>query len=198
MKARNLEVLRSRGINVPKFIVVEGPEGIDLSFSGAELFAVRSSCALEDSEEKSYAGQFKTLLNVRREEVGEAVRTVLESASKIDVYESFKGTASKALKLHPGQPKLEGTERPPMRVIVQEMVASDISGVLFTANPQGLLNETVIVAGRGLGEDVVTDRTETTTYYYKPPPEPNDSSSSSLTTTFICIRLLPQTNNASP
>ncbi len=166
MKARNLEVLRSRGINVPKFIVVEGPEGIDLSFSGAELFAVRSSCALEDSEEKSYAGQFKTLLNVRREEVGEAVRTVLESASKIDVYESFKGTASKALKLHPGQPKLEGTERPPMRVIVQEMVASDISGVLFTANPQGLLNETVIVAGRGLGEDVVTDRTETTTYYY--------------------------------
>ena len=34
--------------------------------------------------------------------------------------------------------------------------------------------------------------------FYKPPPEPNDSNSSSVTITFICILLLPHTNNASP
>jgi pyruvate,water dikinase len=51
-------------------------------------------------------------------------------------------------------------------VIVQEMIEADISGVLFTSNPQGLLNESVIVCGKGLGENVVSDKVNTTTYYY--------------------------------
>ena len=53
-----------------------------------------------------------------------------------------------------------------MDVIIQEMVQSDYSGVLFTANPQGLLNESVIVVGKGLGNNVVEDKVDTTTYYY--------------------------------
>ena len=36
-----------------------------------------------------------------------------------------------------------------MSVIVQQMINPDHSGVLFTANPQGLLNESVIVIGEG-------------------------------------------------
>ena len=53
-----------------------------------------------------------------------------------------------------------------MDVIIQEMVDSDLSGIIFTANPQGLLNESVIVVGKGLGNKIVEDRIDTTTYYY--------------------------------
>ena len=53
-----------------------------------------------------------------------------------------------------------------MNVIIQEMVQADYSGVLFTSNPQGLLNESVIVVGKGLGNNVVEDKIDTTTYYY--------------------------------
>ena len=53
-----------------------------------------------------------------------------------------------------------------MNVIVQEMIDSEYSGVLFTSNPQGILNESVIVVGRGVGENIVQDKIQTTTYYY--------------------------------
>ena len=53
-----------------------------------------------------------------------------------------------------------------MNVIIQEMVQSKYSGVIFTANPQGILNESVIVVGEGLGENVVSDKINTTCYYY--------------------------------
>ena len=47
------------------------------------------------------------------------------------------------------------------------MIQSDYSGVIFTANPTGILNEMVIVAGEGLGCNIVEDKISTTTYYYK-------------------------------
>ena len=53
-----------------------------------------------------------------------------------------------------------------MSVIVQKMIDSDISGVMFTSNPQGVMNECVITAGKGTGDNVVSDRTDTTSYYY--------------------------------
>ena len=53
-----------------------------------------------------------------------------------------------------------------MNVIIQKMIDSEISGVLFTCNPQGILNESVIVVSKGLGENVVQDKGETTSYYY--------------------------------
>lgn len=141
MKAENLRILKRNNINVPDFIVVDSEKQVDLSFSGSDTFAVRSSFSLEDSDAQSLAGQFETVLNVDRDSVKAAVGRVIASA---------------------GNTSLAGH----MRVIIQEMVDSDYSGMLFTANPLGLLNESVIVVGRGLGEDVVTDRTATTTYYY--------------------------------
>ena len=53
-----------------------------------------------------------------------------------------------------------------MDVIIQEMVNAKYSGIIFTSNPQGLLNETVIVVGKGLGNNIVEDKILTTTYYY--------------------------------
>ena len=43
MKADNLIILRDMGLPVPPFILARKIEDIDLSFSDAELFAVRSS-----------------------------------------------------------------------------------------------------------------------------------------------------------
>ncbi|MBR6322074.1 MAG: hypothetical protein IKR59_04315 [Lachnospiraceae bacterium] len=150
MKAKNLELLKNNGIRVPEFIVVESEKEIDLSFSDSALFAVRSSAAAEDGTERSYAGQFETLLNVPREHVTEAVRKVLESAgnSNVAAYERTKGREKE------------------IRVIIQKMLHPELSGVLFTANPAGILNETVVTAGKGLGEGVVRDEVPTITCFY--------------------------------
>ena len=149
MKAKNLRILKENGINVPNFITVNGENEIDMSFSNSEFFAVRSSYCLEDDDNNSFAGQFKTILNVKRDEIKNAVLDVIKSYDQKKLY---KGISANSLSKSP--------------VIIQEMIYPDISGVIFTANPLGILNESVITAGYGLGENVVEDKTETVTYYY--------------------------------
>lgn len=83
MKHRNLEILREHYINVPDFIVVDGKEELDLSFSKEELFAVRSSFEVEDNDENSFAGQFDTFLNINRRDVSFYIDKVKESYKKI-------------------------------------------------------------------------------------------------------------------
>ncbi len=126
----------------------------DFSLPQAEgRYAVRSSCSAEDSSSHSFAGQFDTYLDVPRNEIRERVKDCVCSLFNENVIDYM---SRNGLDLH----SLE------MNVLVQEMVDSDVSGVLFTANPQGILNESVIIAGRGLGENVVSDRIDTTAYYY--------------------------------
>ncbi len=152
MKHKNLQVLMDHGFRVPKFIVAHNADEIDLSFSDSDRFAVRSSYGSEDSTADSFAGQFDSLLNVAPADVTEAVEKVLRSAQKtnIQAYMQAKGVTADAT----------------MHVIIQEMVDAELSGILFTANPMGILNETVIVVGKGLGSGVVTDQVHTTAYYY--------------------------------
>ncbi len=124
----------------------------EISLDG-ELFSVRSSSCVEDSADNSFAGQFDTFLNVERGDIESRITDCVCSLYNENVltYMEQKGLDISLLK---------------MNVIVQRMVNSDVSGIVFTANPQGILNETVIVAGRGLGENVVSDRIDTTSYYY--------------------------------
>lgn len=152
MKHKNLQVLMDHGFRVPKFIVAHNADEIDLSFSDSDRFAVRSSFGSEDSAADSFAGQFDSLLNVAPADVAEAVEKVLRSAQKtnIQAYIQAKGVAADTT----------------MHVIIQEMVDAELSGILFTANPMGILNETVIVVGKGLGSGVVSDQVHTTAYYY--------------------------------
>ncbi len=118
-----------------------------------ELFSVRSSSCVEDSAENSFAGQFDTFLNVERKDIPERIIDCVCSLYNENVLDYMEKAG-----LDIGQLQ--------MNVIVQRMVNADVSGILFTANPQGILNESVIVAGRGLGENVVSDRIDTTSYYY--------------------------------
>lgn len=163
-KAINLQKLINAGINVPAFSMIEhdalsGGKELDLSklpvlrdASGCK-FAVRSSASAEDSDSASFAGQFRTFLNVGRDEIESKARLCFESlhAENIRRYAENNGLAADGLK---------------MDVIVQRMVNAELSGVIFTSNPQGLLNESVITVGKGLGENVVSEKTETTSYYY--------------------------------
>lgn len=152
MKHQNLRTLADHGFRVPKFIVVRNSDETDLSFSDCETFAVRSSFSGEDGADSSFAGQFDSFLNVPRRDVADAVEKVLQSARKENVSAYLKARAL--------------DEDTSMHVIIQEMVDADYSGVVFTANPVGILNETVIVVGAGLGSGVVEDKVHTTAYYY--------------------------------
>ena len=159
-KAENLFLLTEAGFSVPPFFCVDPffseEEVLDYlvaNFPDTASFSVRSCASLEDSESCSFAGQFRTFLRVPREEICMRIRDVLSDAKHPETlsYCEVRGLDPKALTMY---------------VIVQEMVEPDLSGILFTANPQGILNESVIVCGRGSGDKVVEDRTDATTYYY--------------------------------
>ena len=179
MKAENLEILQKQGFSVPKFIVLSEKEEVNLSFSEKEFFAVRSNFSAEDGGEHSFAGQFLTRLNVKREKVEEAVQEVFASyAGSLDYKEKAnrgkeeycsqkqgKAEQGKAEQKKAEQRKVESSVE---TVIIQEMLFPEKSGVLFTKNPKGLLSEMVAVLGQGLGDKVVEDQENVLTYHYFP------------------------------
>ena len=179
MKARHLEILQEQGFPVPKFILVSENEEADLSFSERDCFAVRSNFSAEDGGEHSFAGQFLTRLNVKREKVQEAVQEVFASyAGSLDYKEKAnrgkeeycptkrkKAEQRKAEQEKVEQKKLESSIE---TVLIQEMLFPEKSGVLFTKNPKGILSEMVVVLGQGLGDKVVEDQENVLTYHYFP------------------------------
>ncbi|MBR5058511.1 MAG: phosphoenolpyruvate synthase, partial [Clostridiales bacterium] len=157
-KIDNLIKMRDAGINVPAFTVVPYEDAVkdDLKFdlpSSRKHFSVRSSADIEDGETTSFAGQFDTFLNVDRDDVPAKIKEIISSINSdtVKAYAESKNLSVDEIR---------------MNVIVQDMIDADISGVLFTANPQGILNESVITVGRGLGEGVVSSKVDTTSYYY--------------------------------
>ena len=189
MKAKNLGILAAEGFPVPKFIVLSEKEEVKLSFSEKEFFAVRSNFSAEDGGEHSFAGQFLTRLNVKREKVEEAVQEVFASyAGSLDYKEkanrgkeeycSQKQGKAEQGKAEQGKAEQEKAEQKKAEqrkvgssvetVIIQEMLFPEKSGVLFTKNPKGLLSEMVAVLGQGLGDKVVEDQENVLTYHYFP------------------------------
>lgn len=111
---------------------------------GAERVAVRSSGAEEDGAVHSFAGQFATFLGAGADDVECRVR---------DCWASAYGERALTYRLGRGLALGETG----MAVIVQEMVAAERSGVVFTADPATRDGtELVIGAGFGLGEGLVS------------------------------------------
>lgn len=147
-KSENLKKLRENNINIPNFITLSHEDIAKDDFEitlQSELYSVRSSASLEDLENNSFAGQFETFLNVKKEELKEKIKFCFNSLYNENVLEYIKQNNMNIEDLR-------------MNVIVQEMIDSEYSGVLFTSNPQGILNESVIVVDRGVGENIVQDK----------------------------------------
>lgn len=105
--------------------------------------AVRSSAVGEDSQHRSYAGQYVSFLNVDTSTaVEKAIIAVRESAY------------SKRVKLY--NERFGITDMPQMAVILQQMVAAEVSGILFTQDPVSKADEMIIEASRGFGESVAS------------------------------------------
>lgn len=111
--------------------------------------AVRSSATAEDLPDMSFAGQQDTYLNV----VGDSV--LLDAV--LGCWSSLWTARAIAYRARNGIAQ-EGVA---LAVVVQAMVESEASGVLFTANPlTGQRGETVIDATLGLGEALVSGQVE--------------------------------------
>jgi pyruvate,water dikinase len=107
-----------------------------------EKVAVRSSAAAEDGAEKSFAGQFDTFLDVTRDDLLDKIAAVHQSAKNATV-KSYSEVINSAV-----------------AVVVQQMIASEISGVAFSVNPINQnADEIVIEAVNGLGEKLVSGLT---------------------------------------
>jgi phosphohistidine swiveling domain-containing protein len=109
--------------------------------------AVRSSANAEDLPNASFAGQQDTYLNV----VGDAALLTAVRAC----WASLWNERAIAYRAHQ---QIDSTQLG-MAVVVQQMVAADAAGVLFTVNPvTGNDAEIVINATWGLGEALVSGR----------------------------------------
>ncbi len=115
--------------------------------------AVRSSATAEDLPDLSFAGQQDTFLNV----VGDAA--LLDAV--VRCWSSLWTARAIAYRARNGIPQDDVA----LAVVVQAMVESEASGVLFTANPlTGKRTETVIDATLGLGEALVSGQVEPDQY----------------------------------
>lgn len=110
---------------------------------GAERVAVRSSAIAEDSKTASWAGQLESYLNVTREELVDKIR---------ECWNSIKSERALAYAGEQGV----NEEDLVVAVVVQKMVESESSGVMFTINPiSHETEELMIESGFGLGEMLV-------------------------------------------
>jgi len=109
---------------------------------GVERVAVRSSAIAEDSTTSSWAGQLETCLNVTK-------ANLIESIKKCWV--SIQSERAKAYAQKQGLADNQQTA-----VVVQKMINSEISGVMFTVNPVTKnKDEIMLEAIYGLGEFLV-------------------------------------------
>ena len=109
-----------------------------------DTVAVRSSATAEDLADASFAGQQDTFLNVPSNELLDALKACWASlwSERAIAYRRTQGIPNEGLA---------------MAVVVQEMCAADVSGVLFTVSPFDD-NVSIVESNWGLGESVVSGK----------------------------------------
>lgn len=108
--------------------------------------AVRSSASAEDLGVASFAGQYRSFVNV------DSLRDVMVSVKRC--WASLWSPAVRAYRLRNAIP----TDGLAMGVVIQSMVAADWSGVAFTADPERRTTGVRIEVVPGLGEALVSGR----------------------------------------
>jgi rifampicin phosphotransferase len=127
--------------------------------------AVRSSASGEDGLEVSYAGQFKTFLNIK------TLKDLYQAVT--DCFESVHRLSSQTYANHFQRPEI------PMRVLIQKMIQPHFSGVFFSHDPRNQTSGWMIEAVEGLGEKLVSG--EVTPYRYTEDSTQSEHASEGLT-----------------
>ena len=170
-KARQLGKLKKLGMRVPETWVL-GFDVFTQYLAGSQVkpklmaefkskldqnncYAVRSSSNIEDSLKYSFAGLFKTILDVKGfENLYSAVESIWDSVKSKDIQAYLERMEVKEKNIQ-------------MAVIIQEMVMPVYSGVLFSHNPMTGLSEIVIEAVEGPGTALVQDGITPERYVHK-------------------------------
>ena len=117
-------------------------DSLILKLSDKHNYAVRSSAVGEDGADNSFAGTFETVLDITRDKICEAVRTVAQSShsDRISAY-----TESRNI------------EQGKIAVVIQKYISPEFAGVLFTAD--AVTASTAAITGnyvKGVGEKLVS------------------------------------------
>jgi pyruvate,water dikinase len=113
-------------------------------------YAIRSSAIMEDEEHTSFAGQYDTFLDVKKQDVLGSIRKCWSSlfTPRAIVYRRIHQIPDDSVA---------------MAVIVQEMIEADISGVIFTTHP--IQKRYILVeAIYGRGEMIVSGKATPNSY----------------------------------
>ena len=115
---------------------------LELPELNSHLYAIRSSASNEDGKDKSFAGQYDTFLNVKKEDIFLNIKkcfcslyndNVISYSDDFDIYG--------------------------INVIIQVMIDSDYSGVAFTVDPSSDSDNYILIEmTEGLGEKLVSGK----------------------------------------
>ncbi len=118
-------------------------------------YAVRSSGTREDLDNFSFAGQYETFLNVQGMDP-------LERA----IIGCYKSMFSEVMLTYLVNHSIPADDLK-MSVIIQEMIASEYSGIAFTVNPvTGNDKEILAEVAEGLGDNIVNGKVKPEQYFY--------------------------------
>lgn len=137
-KAAGLARLVELGLPVPPAVVV--PVDAELDDADAivarlgEPLAVRSSALGEDADDRSFAGQYETVLGVDRAGLAAAVEHVRAGTARAEAYGSGGDVA----------------------VVIQREVLATRAGVAFSRDPVSGADEVFVECALGGGEQVVS------------------------------------------
>ncbi len=137
-KAAGLARLAELGLPVPPAVVL--PAGAQLDDSDAiaarlgEPLAVRSSAIGEDADDRSFAGQYETVLGVDRAGLAAAVEHVRAGTARAESYGAGGEVA----------------------VVIQHEVRATRAGVAFSRDPVSGADEVFVECALGGGERVVS------------------------------------------
>lgn len=159
-KASNLRKLMDHGIRIPVTYVctweahhryIENDdklvqalrEELALKIDSEKHYAVRSSANIEDGVDRSFAGQFRSVLNVQGvDQILRAIWSIWATATSpaVQSYLERHGISTHNLS---------------MAVIIQEMVQPVVAGVSLNRNPVTGADEIIVEAVHGSGEALV-------------------------------------------
>ena len=124
----------------------------------AKFVAVRSSATAEDSSSAAWAGQLESYLNTTKEKLLENVKKCWASLfTPRAIFYRFEKELHK--------------QKISVAVVVQKMVASEVSGIAFSVHPVTQdRNQLIIEAGFGLGEAIVSGQITPDSYVVEKEP----------------------------